>query len=163
MGCGFWSSPTALQPRRGRENDMSNRVAGDGEPRADEPTLQGQGNQPHADVERPAAQWSQPAEASNAERSAGNVTWPADTQQPRHGASDDASLAAADGADRRRSGRRPKGPAHARKGSGMQTLKRIWSATEPHALNASFNSRNAQCPKPGSAPAPSKPPRAPVR
>ena len=50
----------------------------------------------------------------------------ADTPQRRDGA-DDGQLIESEGGDQQRSGRRPEGPAHARQGSGVQTLKRTWS------------------------------------
>ena len=54
---------------------------------------------------------------------------PADTHDTERSGHDDDQLTAADadGADQQRSGRRPEGPAHARKGSTLQTLKRTWS------------------------------------
>ncbi len=117
----------ALRPRRRRENDMSNRTAGDGEPRAAEPTPQNRSNPTAADVERPAAQRGERAEADETERSAADSTGPADSHETQRGAGDDDRVTAPNGAHQRRSGQRPEGPAHARKGSAMQTLKRIWS------------------------------------
>jgi membrane protein len=105
---------------------MSSRAAGDGEPRAVK-SITPDRSEPYSDVERPAAQRAERAEADETERPAADRAGPADTQEMQRGADDDDRLTAADAADQRRSGRRPEGPAHARNGSGMQTLKRIWS------------------------------------
>ena len=40
-----------------------------------------------------------------------------------------AAPSAPDGADQQRSGRRPEGPAHAREGSALHTLKRTWASS----------------------------------
>ena len=110
---------------------MSRPTANDGEPRAAEPTHR---DQPAARAERLASRRAEPADADQTERTAAPRTTahsagPADTHDTERSGHDGDQLMAADadGADQQRSGRRPEGPAHARKGSTLQTLKRTWS------------------------------------
>ena len=111
-----------------RGNEMSRPTANDGEPRAAEPTHR---DQPAARAERLASRRAEPADADQTERTAAPRTTahsagPADTHDTERSGHDGDQLMAADadGADQKRSGRRPEGPAHARQGSAAQTIKR---------------------------------------